>query len=115
MPQKSPYKSVLLAVLLSVLYPGLGHYYVGSYLPAILWAIIGFITQWFIYSCYSSPLGFNEAGGWSYVIIYLAIIVASSIRAYIVAVKKNQHIEHLEKTKKEASQRDRSYDLLPRR
>ena len=115
MPQKKPYKSCFLAVGLSILYPGLGHCYVSAYLTGLLWAITAFITQWFIYSCHCSPLGFNEAGGWPYVIVYAAVILVSSIRAHIIAVQKNQHIELIEKAKKEGKRKDHGYDLLKKR
>ena len=109
------YKSLPLTIILSILYPGLGHYYVGAYLTGLIWAIVGFITQWFIYSCYCSPLKFSEAGGWPYVVVYAGIILASSIRAYITAVQLNQHLELLAKTKKNEKQKEHGYDLLKRR
>ena len=113
MPAK--YKSLSLAIVLSILYPGLGHYYAGAYLTGLLWAIAAFITQWFIYSCYCSSLKFMESGGWTYVLIYTVIILASSIRAYIITLRKNQILEHQEKGKKEAKQKDQRYDLFKSR
>jgi hypothetical protein len=113
MPAK--YKSVSTAILLSILYPGLGHYYADAYLPGLFWAVAAFITQWFIYSCYRSPLKFMECGGWTYVLIYAVIIVASSIRAYIITLRKNQYLEHREKDKKEAKQKDQRYDIFKSR
>jgi hypothetical protein len=104
MPAK--YKSVSLAIILSILYPGLGHYYAGAYLVGLLWAVVAFMTQWFIYSCYSSSLKFMECGGWTYVLIYAVIIVASSIRAYVLTVKQNQYLEHLSKEKKATKDKD---------
>jgi hypothetical protein len=110
MPAK--YKSVSLAIILSIIYPGLGHYYAGAYLPGLFWAVVAFITQWLIYSCYNSPLGFMEAGGWTYVLIYTVIILASSIRAFVLTVRQNQYIEHLDKEKKATKDKDKRYDIL---
>jgi hypothetical protein len=115
MPQKKQYKSCFLAVGLSILYPGLGHCYVGAYLTGLLWAIAAFLTQWFIYNCHCHWQGFHEAGGWLYVIVYAAIILISSVRAHIIAVQINQHIELIDKAKKEGKQKDHGYDLLKKR
>lgn len=112
MPAK--YKSLSLAIILSILYPGLGHYYAGAYLVGLLWAVVAFVNQWFIYSCYRSPLKFMECGGWTYVLIYGVIILASSIRAYILTVQINQHIEHTEKAKQQAKLKDQPYELFKR-
>ncbi|MFB3897707.1 MAG: hypothetical protein ACE14V_15555 [bacterium] len=113
MPAK--YKSLSLVILLSILYPGLGHYYAGAYLVGLLWAIVAVATQWIIYSCYRSPLGFMEAGGWTYILIYAVVILCSAIRAYVLTVKQNQNIELLEKEKQEKKDKNKRYDLLHNR
>lgn len=110
MPAK--YKSLSIAILLSILYPGLGHYYAGTYLVGLLWAFVAVATQWMIYSCYRSTLGFMEAGGWTYVLIYAVVILCSAIRAYIVTVKQNQYLEHLEKEKFDKKHKNQAYDLF---
>ncbi|MDI6783039.1 MAG: hypothetical protein QME64_02965 [bacterium] len=109
------YKSLPLTIILSILYPGLGHYYLGAYLTGLIWSFLAFLTQWFIYTCYCSPFKFSEAGGWPYILVYIGIILASSIRAYITAVQKNQHLELLETTKKEGKQKEHGYDLFKSR
>jgi hypothetical protein len=113
MPAK--YKSVALAIILSILYPGLGHYYAGVYITGLIWSVIAFINQWVIYSCYRSPLGFMEAGGWTYILIYAVIILASAIRAFVLTVKQNQYLEHLDKEKQEKKHKGQSYDILKNR
>lgn len=113
MPEKI--KSRGLAIILSILYPGLGHLYLGAKLAGISWMLAALFNLWLCYNCYRSPLRFHESGGWNYVILYLGVIVTSAIRAYISTVQHNQHLEMLQHFKKEVQAKGKGYDLIKSR
>jgi hypothetical protein len=113
MPVK--YKSLPFAIILSILYPGLGHLYIGFRFAGMVWMITASVLLWLCYSCSHSRLGFNEGGGWPYIIVYSLIIVVSAIRAYLAGFARNNKIEQTEHKRKADKEKGRGYDLFRNR
>lgn len=111
----SKFKSLTLAIILSILYPGFGHLYVGFRFVGVVWMLVAGVLLWLCYACFRSPLGFHESGGWTCLTFYAVAILVSAIRAYLAAVAYNKNLEVAQHMKKEQKEKDRGYDLYKSR